>query len=104
MNNYFEYDERLGIRLPLISGHWEQYEPETQESILLEWEKIRGIIPDRIKELEIVINKKQAMLENEDNFHESCCLNKEIADLASTINDLWIWYRTNGEVSVKHHH
>ncbi len=104
MNNYFVYNERLGIRLPLLSGTWEQYEPEVQESILLEWEKIRGVIPDRIKELEAVINKKQASLENEENFHKSCSITREIADIASTINDLWIWYRTNEEVSVKHHH
>ncbi len=50
-------------------------------------------IPDRIKELEHYINAKQHHLNNEEDFEISCKLNSEIADLASIINDLWLWYR-----------
>ena len=54
-----------------------------------------GLIPDRIISLEEIINTKQAQLSNETNFELSCQLNHEIADLASIINDLWLWFRTD---------
>lgn len=96
---HFVYDRRLGIQLPKLADHWEHYHKETQEKILMEWETIRGTIPDRMKQLEEEINRKQAQLYEEENFERSCRLNSEIADLASTINDLWIWYRTNQKIS-----
>ena len=68
-----------------------------QHAILLKWEQVRGKIPDRIKELEHYINTKQHYLNNED-FEVSCKLNSEIADLASIINDLWLWYRLTQNV------
>ncbi len=76
---------------------------ETQHDILFQWEQVRGAIPDRIFELEDKINQKQAQLSNESDFPRSCELNSEIAELASIINDLWIWYRTNQSVSTKAH-
>lgn len=94
MNDLFIYDKRLGIRLPRLEHEWEMYSKEMQAHILSEWERIRGTIPDRIKELESLIIKKQQQLEQEDNFTVSCKLNEEISELASIINDLSIWYRT----------
>ncbi|WP_317987024.1 hypothetical protein [Sutcliffiella rhizosphaerae] len=92
-------DNRLGIPLPYLDTDWTSYEKETQQTILLEWEKIRGKIPDRIKELESSINIKQAQLNDESNFDRSCQLNTEISELASIINDLWLWYRMNQHLS-----
>lgn len=89
----FVYDERLGIRLPRLQYEWERYSRETQVRILFEWEAIRGTIPDRIKELEKRINEKQERLQQEEDFAVSCQLNHEISELASVINDLWIWFR-----------
>lgn len=91
----FKEDKRLGIALPYLELDWNHYDKAIQQSILLEWEKIRGKIPDRIKDLETSINNKQAMLNDESNFERSCELNAEIAELASIINDLWLWYRMN---------
>ena len=74
-----------------------------QHAILLKWEQVRGKIPDRIKELEHYINTKQHYLNNEEDFEVSCKLNSEIADLASIINDLWLWYRLTQNVSEGKH-
>ncbi|QPA30367.1 hypothetical protein [Thermaerobacillus caldiproteolyticus] len=103
MEQYFIYDERLGIPLPKLEKEWEDYSEAEQHVILLQWEKIRGTIPDRIVELELIINQKQEELGEENNFARSCALNSEIAELASIINDLWIWYRMNQTVSVRIH-
>lgn len=100
MSGYrFVYDERLGIPLPQLDGDWDQYDVGTREQILLQWEQVRGQIPDRIVRLEQQINRKQRMLYEEEDFDASCRLNSEIAELASVINDLWIWYRTQQDAS-----
>ncbi|WP_241737775.1 hypothetical protein [Anoxybacillus flavithermus] len=99
MSTHFIYDERLGIRLPHLEKEWDMYTKEEQAEILLEWETIRGKIPDRIIELEQQINEKQRQLGEENDFALSCMLNSEIASLASMINDLWIWYRMNQTVT-----
>ena len=103
LNNVFIYEQRLGIPLPNIEKDWEEYSKEEQHEILLQWEKIRGRIPDRIADLEDEINRKQAELNDEDDFPRSCLLNSQISDLASIINDLWLWYRMNQNVSMKEH-
>ncbi|MEH7238115.1 hypothetical protein [Bacillus sp. JJ1562] len=103
MGAYFHFDERLGILLPSLEKEWEEYKEETQQYILFQWENIRGHIPDRIAEIETVINKKQEQLGNELDFERSCKLNNEISECASTINDLWIWYRMNQGISKKIH-
>ncbi|PGY09997.1 hypothetical protein SAMN05444673_5370 [Bacillus sp. OV166] len=103
MKEYFSFDDRLGIELPDLTMELADYSIETQEEILLYWEQVRGSIPDRIGELEIQINQKQALLSNESNFPRSCQLNTEIAELASIINDLWLWYRANEVLSTKVH-
>ncbi|HDX9578344.1 TPA: radical SAM protein [Bacillus pseudomycoides] len=99
MKQYFMYDEHLGMEIPALQGAWEDIPKKAQHAILLKWEHIRGKIPDRIKELEYHINTKQHRLNNEENFEISCRLNSEIADLASIINDLWLWYRLTQHVS-----
>nr|WP_213524989.1 hypothetical protein [Paenibacillus sp. J31TS4] len=93
MRAEFVYDERLGIPVPSLSREWDDYSAAEQASILLEWEAIRGTIPDRIYRLERIIIRKQDQLDREDDFAVSCRLNSEIAELASTITDLHIWYR-----------
>lgn len=98
MEHFFLYDSRLGIPIPDLEKNIETYSPEIQEKILFSWEQIRGAIPDRMKELERSINEKQAALSNESNFEKSCELNTEIAELASIINDLWLWYRATDAV------
>jgi len=104
MNEHFTFDQRLGIYIPDLPREWDEYKKETQESILFKWEQIRGSIPDRIIDLERQINQKQAQLSDENDFKRSCQLNTEIADLASIINDLWLWYRANQNISSKAHH
>lgn len=102
---FFQMDDRLGIQLPFLDKDWHEYGLTEQEGIVAEWEIIRGHIPDRIKELEVSINSRQAQLDVEENFERSCELNSEISELASIINDLWIWYRTNQNViEEKMHH
>lgn len=103
MNYTFTYDERLGIRLPVLHVDWERLSEEEQGDILLEWEQIRGSIPDQVKRLERIIIDKQNRLNVEDDFPASCRLNSEIAELASTINDLHLWYRVNQEMEAKPH-
>lgn len=103
MEDLFVYNERLGISLPLLLKEWDEYEKNIQQKILLQWENIRGCIPDQIKALEVIINRKQDELSDENDFVQSCELNFAIAELASIINDLWLWYRTNQDVSVKMH-
>ncbi|WP_077619073.1 hypothetical protein [Bacillus sinesaloumensis] len=103
MGDFFHFDERLGIFLPSLEKEWDEYTEETQNHILYQWEQFRGHIPDRIAEIETIINEKQEQLGNELNFIRSCELNNEISECASVINDLWIWYRTNQGISKKMH-
>lgn len=98
VNRYFTFDPRLKIDVPCLSEEWSAYDPQTQEAILLEWERIRGAIPERIGEIEKEIEELQSSLGQEEDFEESCRLNSEISERASQINDLWIWYRTTPEM------
>ncbi|SDH32358.1 hypothetical protein SAMN05192534_10441 [Alteribacillus persepolensis] len=95
----FMHDPRLGIKLPVLKRDWELLETSTQSRILAQWEAIRGQIPERIAAIERNIEHKQAQLDTEENFDICCRLNEEIAERASIINDLWIWYRTHPDVS-----
>lgn len=96
----FLYNERLDIDLPHLSDEWDAYSHEDRAEIVARWEHIRGAIPDKIKKLEQQINIKQAKLNEEENFALSCELNSQIADLASRINDLYVWFRINQQVDV----
>jgi len=104
MEEHFSFDKRLGIYIPDLALDWDEYTKRTQSDILLCWEQIRGSIPDRIADLEHEINHKQEQLSDESDFNRSCQLNSEIADLASIINDLWLWYRTDQTITEKIHH
>ncbi|WP_270179585.1 hypothetical protein [Alkalihalobacillus sp. CinArs1] len=97
----FYRDERLQIDVPILELFWEELALDEQEEILLRWEQIRSTIPDRIIELEGKIMEKQSQLSNEENFETSCSLNTQIADLASIINDLWLWYRKTFLITTK---
>lgn len=94
----FRHDPRLGIALPHLGKDWEDFEESEQAAIIAEWEQIRGRIPERIKELERLIQEKLALMNEETDFAACCRLNGEIADLASRINDLNIWFRINQEL------
>ncbi|MFD2671119.1 hypothetical protein [Marinicrinis sediminis] len=100
----FVYNARLGIALPDIEDDWTHVSLDRRQRILLRWEEIRGSIPDRIKDLEGVINCKQERLNDEEQFERSCELNHEIAELASQINDLQIWYRVHQEIKPMKNH
>ncbi|WP_203361485.1 hypothetical protein [Bacillus sp. REN10] len=95
---YFQTNTRLGIAVPSLMKEWTQYSIDEQTAILHEWEAIRGRIPDRIKTLEKEINERQSQLEREESFDRSCLINEEISELASMINDLWLWFRTSPSV------
>jgi hypothetical protein len=95
---WFIYDERLGIELPRLKQEWHVYSNAEREALITQWEQIRGSIPDKIKKFEHVINQKQAQLNNETDFVKSCQLNSDIAEYASRINDLHIWFRMNQDV------
>ncbi|CAM4237119.1 hypothetical protein FHS16_001250 [Paenibacillus endophyticus] len=99
----FEWNERLRIRLPVLEMEWEQYEVSEQRVIISQWELIRGTIPDRVMEFEHHINRKQLELFDEESFERSCILNYEIADYASRINDLHIWYRIDQQLESRRH-
>lgn len=104
MDTHFTMNERLGIPLPNLSIPWELLDFQDQTAILDTWENIRGRIPDRIFALEQIIIHKQNELYEEEDFEASCHLNSEIAELASRINDLNLWYRTQQDMDVKIHH
>lgn len=100
----FLYNARLGIRLPELHYEWHEYTEEERTKILLEWEMIRGSIPDRVKYFEEQINIKQDQLNREEDFAESCRLNFAIAELASCIHDLNLWYRVNQDLETSRVH
>ncbi|MCM3747132.1 hypothetical protein M3223_07155 [Paenibacillus pasadenensis] len=102
-DRYFHTDVRLGIPLPVFDREWEQYDVAEQMGIVEQWELIRGRIPDVIFALEREIVRTQHQLDNEDDFEASCRLNSDIAELASRINDLHIWYRVNQEIEQRRH-
>lgn len=98
LDGQFAYSERLGIRVPRLTEDWDSICVSRQIALLSQWEHIRGNIPDRVKRFEEEIKIRQAKLYEEDDFAESCRLNSDIAELASRINDLHIWFRTQQEL------
>ncbi|MWC28903.1 hypothetical protein [Paenibacillus sp. MMS18-CY102] len=99
----FVWNDRLGISLPNLEHEWDEYSDAERLRIVEQWEMIRGTIPDRIMALEQLIRVQQARLYDEDDFETSCLLNFDIAELASRINDLHIWYRINQEIEPRRH-
>ncbi len=109
----FKYDQRLKIFIPTLTMEWDCYSVNTQIDIIEKWETIRGGIPERIREIEAKIKRKQEELNDEESFEQSCRLNEEISELASMINDLWNWFREAPSIKRKaktsqsldsHHH
>jgi hypothetical protein len=99
----FVFNERLGIPIPELLLEWESYPLSVREQMIDEWEQIRGRIPERIMEIEKIINHKQKQLNIEEDFPRACQLNSEIAECASTINDLHLWYRANQDLHSRVH-
>ncbi|KHF39298.1 hypothetical protein [Halalkalibacter okhensis] len=99
MSVLFKYDSRLGLPLPTIHGSWDELDKGNQEQALSKWETIRGTIPDRVKDIEHQIELVHDQLTSEEDFERSCELNLEMAELASIINDLWIWFRITPALS-----
>ncbi|RED64163.1 hypothetical protein [Cohnella lupini] len=98
LDSQFEYSERHGISIPCLESDWEELSLEHQTAILEKWEMIRGGIPDHIMRFEAMIRAKTQQLFEEDDFVRSCLINGDIADLASRINDLNIWFRTQQDL------
>jgi hypothetical protein len=94
----FEWNERIGIPVPSLKQDWETMSRQQQNEVLGAWEMTRGLIPDRIQRLEAKIRVRQDELFEEEDFGESCRLNGDIAELASRINDLHIWFRTQQDL------
>ncbi|MDG0813643.1 hypothetical protein [Cohnella rhizosphaerae] len=59
---------------------------------------IRGRIPDAITAREAEIRRLLDGLFEEEDFVRCCSLNEEIAEAASAIHDLQIWYRTQQDL------
>lgn len=49
---HFTLNDRLGIHIPSLKKEWDDYSEVVQQEILLNWERVRGRILDRIKVLE----------------------------------------------------
>ncbi len=99
----FKWDERLQIRLPVLALDWNGYTTAEQLAIIEQWELIRGNIPEQIMAFERIIRVKQELLGEEECFEASCILNEEIAEYASRINDLHIWYRIDQQIDTRRH-
>ncbi|GBG12263.1 hypothetical protein B1748_07290 [Paenibacillus sp. MY03] len=99
----FQWNDRLRLHIPTLAKDWEQYSLEERTAIIARWELIRGTIPDRVMEFEAGIIRMQAEMDEEDNFERCCELTYAIADLASRINDLHIWYRNDQDVESRRH-
>lgn len=101
---HFAYDRRLGIDTPDLKREWDTFSSEEQADIIYYWETVRGRIPDRVKAFEREIVALQQQLDEEEHFGTVCALTWEIADRASRINDLHLFFRLNEDVAVKAHH
>ncbi|WP_372663917.1 hypothetical protein [Cohnella sp.] len=98
LERQFEYSERHGILIPSLTNDWDELNLDHQTAVLAKWEMIRGNIPEHVMRFEAAIRIKTQLLFNEDDFLESCRINDDIADLASRINDLHIWFRTQQDL------
>ncbi|MFV9510642.1 hypothetical protein [Tepidibacillus sp. LV47] len=94
----FVYNDRLGIHIPDFQVDWEDLSLDEQVAVIDRWERERAKIPDRIKELEEEILRKQDIM-FQIPFEEYVEVHKEIIDLSSAINDLNIWFRTHGQIT-----
>lgn len=93
----FVFDPKLGIKIPHFQIDWEHFTQDEQTEIISLWEQERAKIPERIKQLEQEIHDLHRSMEDMD-FAQYCEMHKEVISLASAINDLNIWYRTEAEI------
>lgn len=91
----FVYNDRLGIHLPVLHLDWIEYSKAEQEAMIEQWERIKSRIPDRVHELEAVINQLQLEASQEDDWDRVCSLYEELYRIASIINDLNIWEKVD---------
>jgi hypothetical protein len=98
LDRQFEWNDRLGMTVPSLTQDWQTMSLAEQTAVLEVWENVRGSIPDRVKRFEEKIIIKQEDLSVEEDFGASCRLNGDIAELASRINDLHIWFRTQQDL------
>jgi len=101
LESQFVFSDRLGIAVPRLTATWETFGIERQTALLTRWEMIRGSIPSHVKRFEEQIKIKQQQLFDEADFAASCRLNSDIAELASRINDLHIWFRTQQDLDTE---
>ncbi|WP_019638808.1 hypothetical protein [Paenibacillus fonticola] len=100
----FVYDDRLDMHVPALDQPFETYNMNERLAMIEEWENIRGQIPTKVMALERLIERKLLEMGNENDFEKSCRINGEIAELASRIHDLQIWYRVSqDEPTMKTH-
>lgn len=102
MKELFIYDERLGISIPDLNLEWDEYTKGEQQQILVNWENIREASRTASRNWNPPLTESSFGSPTSD-FAKSCQLNSEIAELASIINDLWLWYRANQGVTEKMH-
>lgn len=101
---HFAFDDRLGIPVPKLLKDWDELTTDEQADIIYYWETVRGWIPDRILIFEQEIMELQRMADEEDCFDTVCRLTWDIAERASRINDLNLYFRLDQDVAVKTHH
>ncbi|MBL0386517.1 hypothetical protein JJB07_07635 [Tumebacillus sp. ITR2] len=89
----FVFNERLGIQIPVQHHEWHEYTRAEQEDLIHRWESIRSRIPDRIKELEEIIEDRQLKIAVEDDWDRVVELYEDVFFIASVINDLNNWMR-----------
>lgn len=94
----FAWDDRLGIALPRFASSWEAMDAGERAAVVERWECIRGRIPDAIRVREAEIRRLLDDLFEEEDFGACCLLNGEIAEAASVVHDLQIWYRTQQDL------
>ncbi|OEF99050.1 hypothetical protein BHF71_02370 [Vulcanibacillus modesticaldus] len=97
---FFVFDERLGIKTPILKKEWDGYTEQEQLDIIKIWEQERAKIPNQIKIMEQMIIEKQNLMFDID-YEEYCEIHKKIIELASIINDLNILFRTEAYLTKK---
>jgi hypothetical protein len=89
----FVYNERLGIQIPVQHREWQEYSRAEQEAMIEQWEMLRARIPDRVKQLEEVIEDRQLKIAVEEDWDRVVALYEDVFAMASIINDLNNWMR-----------
>lgn len=92
---FFHHDERLSIPLPSFPQPFEEMAPTEQESVIVTWESIRARIPDRIQELEKMIEFHLENIRETEDWEQIILWFDEISDIASRIAELNTWQRVD---------